>query len=142
MIFSHNKKIFKIFCFLLSVGFFLNASVSYAQLFLFSEKQNIKNYKIGKTEYRVHRIEGHPPHVQKIDISFRCSPKSSNWISYYYKYGMCNIEGVEFFPEDTRLKIKYFSHDLSKGDDYICETQPKYLEFELDNRCSNINSQK
>lgn len=122
-----------IFSVLLGLSFFISANAT--ELTEFTEKVNTISYKIGNTNYRVRRILDHAMIQETINISYACG-KSNKWIRYYYKYGTCKVESSEFDTKDGNLKIKYFSHDLSKGDEYVCEKEPKFLEYELDDRCA------
>ncbi len=102
----------------------------------FSLTATTQSYQIGATTYNLTRIQEHAPHIQTLDLSFACNP-TKRFKRYFYKFGMCLVESASFNPETKQLAIKYFSHDLATGDDYLCEPNAKYLKFNLEDKCQS-----
>lgn len=95
---------------------------------------NSVKYRVGETKYTLNRIQEHQPHIQSVNINFLC-PKSKVKQRYFYKFGMCQVESATLNTTSRALSIKYYSHDLSTGDEYLCERNAKFLEFVLEDKC-------
>lgn len=94
------------------------------------------NYRVGGTKYTLNRIQEHQPHIQSVNINYLC-PKSKVKQRYFYKFGMCQVESATLNTTSRALSIKYYSHDLSTGDEYLCEKNAKFLEFVLEDKCAS-----
>jgi hypothetical protein len=108
--------------------------VSRAEEQALSRENASVTYKVGRATYMVKRIQEHQPHIKSVNVAVKCG-SSKIWMRHFYKFGMCEVAAADFNPKSKQLKIKYFSHDLKTGDNYLCENTSKYLEIDLPDSC-------